>query len=70
MTLLGDAFHPTLPILGQDANMAIEDSMILARCLEMSADTTEALQRYESRSSGTSITDRGWLLRAYCTDRQ
>ena len=27
--------------------MAIEDSMILARCLEISADTTEALQRYE-----------------------
>jgi salicylate hydroxylase len=48
VTLLGDAFHPTLPILGQGANMAIEDSMILARCLEMSADITEALQRYEA----------------------
>jgi salicylate hydroxylase len=27
--------------------MAIEDGMILARCLEISADTAEALQRYE-----------------------
>lgn len=47
VTLLGDAFHPTLPILGQGANMAIEDSMILARCLEASDTITEALQRYE-----------------------
>lgn len=48
VTLLGDAFHPTLPILGQGANMAIEDGMVLARCLEVSASTTEALQRYET----------------------
>jgi salicylate hydroxylase len=48
VTLLGDAFHPTLPILGQGANMAIEDSMILVRCLEASANIEEALQRYEA----------------------
>ncbi len=48
VTLLGDAFHPTVPILGQGANMTIEDSMILARCLEASADIVEALQRYEA----------------------
>jgi len=48
VTLLGDAFHPTLPVLGQGANMAIEDSMILARCLEMFGDIAEALQRYEA----------------------
>jgi salicylate hydroxylase len=48
VTLLGDAFHPTLPILGQGANMAIEDSMILARCVEASAGIDEALQRYEA----------------------
>jgi salicylate hydroxylase len=47
VTLLGDAFHPTLPLLGQGANMTIEDAMILARCLEASADVVEALQRYE-----------------------
>ena len=48
VTLLGDAFHPTLPILGQGANMAIEDGMILVRCLEASATIEEALQRYEA----------------------
>jgi salicylate hydroxylase len=47
VTLLGDACHPTLPILGQGANMTIEDGMILARCLEASVDVCEALQRYE-----------------------
>jgi salicylate hydroxylase len=47
VTLLGDAFHPTLPVLGQGANMALEDGMVLARCLEASDDVTEALQRYE-----------------------
>ena len=48
VTLLGDAFHPTVPILGQGANMTIEDSMILARCLEASTSIVEALQRYEA----------------------
>jgi 2-polyprenyl-6-methoxyphenol hydroxylase-like FAD-dependent oxidoreductase len=48
VTLLGDACHPTLPVLGQGANMAIEDGVILARCLEASPDVTEALQRYEA----------------------
>ncbi|HKM74764.1 MAG TPA: FAD-dependent monooxygenase, partial [Stellaceae bacterium] len=31
-TLLGDACHPTLPMLAQGAVMAIEDGLILARC--------------------------------------
>jgi salicylate hydroxylase len=48
VTLLGDAFHPTLPIGGQGANMAIEDSIILARCLEASTSIVDALQRYEA----------------------
>jgi salicylate hydroxylase len=47
VTLLGDAFHPTLPVLGQGANMTLEDGMVLARCLEASDDVTDALQRYE-----------------------
>ena len=46
--LLGDACHPMLPFLGQGANMAIEDGMVLARCLEASADIPEALRRYEA----------------------
>jgi salicylate hydroxylase len=47
-TLLGDACHPTLPFLGQGANMAIEDGVVLARCLAENADVEAALQRYES----------------------
>ena len=33
-TLLGDACHPTLPFMAQGAIMAMEDGVILARCLE------------------------------------
>ena len=47
VTLLGDACHPTLPFLGQGANMAIEDGMVLARCLDAYA-IPEALARYEA----------------------
>ena len=44
--MIGDAAHPTLPFLAQGANMAIEDGMVLARCLERFAPQ-EALQRYQ-----------------------
>ena len=47
VTLLGDACHPTLPFMAQGANMAIEDGMVLARCLEACAEVAEALQRYD-----------------------
>ena len=42
-TLLGDAAHPTLPMLGQGANMAIEDGIVLARCLAAYDDVETAL---------------------------
>jgi salicylate hydroxylase len=44
--VIGDAAHPTLPFLAQGANMAIEDGMVLARCLEQFAPE-DALQRYQ-----------------------
>lgn len=48
VTLLGDACHPTLPFLAQGAIMAIEDGVVLARCLEAFADAPEkALATYE-----------------------
>jgi salicylate hydroxylase len=48
VTLLGDACHPTLPFLAQGAMMAIEDGVVLARCLETCPNApTVALQRYE-----------------------
>jgi salicylate hydroxylase len=48
-TLLGDACHPTLPFLAQGAIMAMEDGVVLARCLEAYAgDVPRALWRYET----------------------
>jgi salicylate hydroxylase len=47
VTLLGDACHSTLPFLAQGAVMALEDSFILARALDLERDMTHALQRYE-----------------------
>lgn len=48
VTLLGDACHPTLPMLASGAAMAIEDGYILARSLDAHRDDPLlALQRYE-----------------------
>lgn len=49
VTLLGDACHPTLPMLASGAAMAIEDGYILARVLEKHGEAPEhALLRYEA----------------------
>jgi salicylate hydroxylase len=45
--VMGDAAHPTLPFLAQGANMALEDAVVIARCLDL-ADVPEALVRYEN----------------------
>lgn len=45
--LMGDAAHPTLPFLAQGANMALEDAIIIARCLDSFGDVAEALGHYE-----------------------
>jgi salicylate hydroxylase len=45
--VMGDAAHPTLPFLAQGANMALEDAMIIARCLD-AFEPSEALRRYEA----------------------
>ena len=48
-TLLGDACHPTLPFLAQGAIMAMEDGVVLARCLEaLLGDVPGGLKRYEA----------------------
>lgn len=48
-TLLGDAAHPTLPFLAQGAGMAIEDGLVLARCLDARRDDVAgALAAYEA----------------------
>lgn len=49
VTLLGDACHPTLPMMAQGAVQAIEDGFILARALdEEGDDVASALRRYET----------------------
>lgn len=48
ITLMGDACHPTLPFLAQGAVMALEDGVVLARCLEAWKDDPEqALTRFQ-----------------------
>lgn len=51
VTLLGDAAHPSTPNLGQGACLAVEDAVVLARCLRERRDGTRgvegALRRYE-----------------------
>ena len=46
-TLLGDAAHPMSPFLGQGAALAIEDGVVLGRCLAEARDLAPALARYE-----------------------
>lgn len=49
VTLLGDACHATPPFLAQGAVCALEDGVILARCLaEVEGGITPALKRYET----------------------
>jgi salicylate hydroxylase len=54
ISLLGDAAHVTLPFLAQGAVHAIEDGMVLARCLEgvQPPDVPAALLRYERARIG------------------
>lgn len=48
VTIVGDAAHPTLPYLAQGACAAIEDGVILRRCLDVKSSIAEALDLYES----------------------
>ena len=48
VTLLGDACHPMPPFLAQGAAMALEDGLVLARCLEAHGpDHAQAFAAYE-----------------------
>lgn len=47
VVLVGDAAHPTLPFMAQGANMALEDSFALVRCLQDGADLASALDDYQ-----------------------
>ncbi|MEQ1781985.1 MAG: FAD-dependent monooxygenase [Hyphomonadaceae bacterium] len=47
VTLLGDACHPMPPFQAQGAAMALEDAIVLAKCLQAEGVSAAALQHYE-----------------------
>lgn len=47
VTLLGDAAHASTPNLGQGACQALEDAVVMARCLNGSMPVEAALREYE-----------------------
>jgi FAD-dependent urate hydroxylase len=47
LVIIGDAAHATAPSSGQGASMAIEDAVVLARCLRDLPDTGQAFAAYE-----------------------
>lgn len=70
VSLLGDACHPMLPFMAQGAGMAIEDAVLLGRCLSGAltrAGAEKALQTYENtrkeRTAKIQIGSRGnqWM---------
>jgi len=48
VTLLGDAAHPCTPNLGQGGCLALEDAVVLAKCVSGAISLESALRRYES----------------------
>lgn len=50
VTLLGDAAHPTLQYMAQGANMAVEDAVCLAHCVDRhDGDVAAAFAEYPTR---------------------
>jgi 2-polyprenyl-6-methoxyphenol hydroxylase-like FAD-dependent oxidoreductase len=47
VVIVGDAAHATSPASGQGASMAIEDAVVLARCLRDMPDIQQAFAAYE-----------------------
>jgi salicylate hydroxylase len=76
VTLLGDAAHPMLPFLGMGAAMALEDAVVLARCVDAYDDTRVAFSRYEAarreRANAAVLASRthGRMLQSSDPDRQ
>lgn len=48
VVLLGDAAHPMTPNMGQGGGQAVEDAVVLARCLNFEATVPAALARYQA----------------------
>jgi FAD-dependent urate hydroxylase len=48
LVILGDAAHATTPTSGQGSSMALEDAVVLAKCLRDRPDWPQAAARYEA----------------------
>lgn len=48
MIIIGDAAHATAPSAGQGASMALEDAVILAKCLRDAADVGSAFATFDA----------------------
>eukprot|EP00871_Galdieria_phlegrea_P004104 jgi/Galph1/4695/GphlegSOOS_G3401.1 len=50
VVLIGDAAHAVVPSLGQGANLAFEDALVLANCVQLCSDSLpEAFSEFESK---------------------
>jgi salicylate hydroxylase/6-hydroxynicotinate 3-monooxygenase len=62
VVLLGDSCHPMVPYMAQGAASAIEDGVVLARCLDEAGSVEKAFSRYEAtrreRTSHIQLTSR------------
>lgn len=47
VALIGDSAHPMLPFFGQGASSAIEDGVVLSRCLDAESDPIAGLHLYD-----------------------
>ena len=52
VTLLGDAAHTCTPNLGQGGGMALEDALVLAKCVTRERPLPQAFREYERRRLG------------------
>ena len=68
VALAGDAAHPTTPNLGQGVNMAIDDAIVLARCLRSVPSVPAALQQYERERLPRTrlVVQRSWMFGQMC----
>ncbi len=48
IVLMGDACHPMTPYMAQGAAMALEDAVVLARCIHQSEDWSAAFRLFEA----------------------
>lgn len=63
VVLIGDAAHATTPNLGQGACMALEDSVVLAECLEQDENLFDAVKAFEEKRKNRAklILNSSWM---------